>query len=87
MSNFMALIMQAQKNDGVSNGSSHWSAVAEYSLVTFFVVLIPKMIGMNPQDMHWYDFWEPILSAALGALYGYIRVRGITLEERVNEHD
>jgi len=84
MSRFTDLIMAAQVRDGTGDGSA-WGAILEVTVVMFFVALIPKLIVMDPQDMHWYDFWEPMLSAALAALYTYVRARGISLEENISD--
>jgi len=85
MASFPQIIMAAQRRDGTSGGSSAWSAILEVTVVMFFVALIPKMIALDPQNIHWYDFWEPFLSAALAALYTYVRARGIKLEETISD--
>lgn len=80
MASFPQIIMAAQVQKGTSNGGA-WSAVLEVVVVMFFVALIPKMLVLDPQNMRWYDLWEPMLSAVLAALYTYVRARGIKLEE------
>lgn len=79
--------MVAQQSDGTAgeNDCGKWSAIFEVTLIMFFIALIPKLIIMDPRYLHWYDFWEPVLSAMLAAGYTYIRARGIKLEENIDE--
>jgi hypothetical protein len=79
MSRFTELIQAAQVRDSVSGTSSRWKAVLEIVVVMFFISLIPKMIVMDPQNIHWYDFWEPLLSAILAGIYTYSRARDLDL--------
>ena len=82
MSNFTKILMSDPIVSG-PDGSAKWSAIFEATLMMFLVALIPKLIILDPSDIHVIDLWEPILSAAMAAIYTYIRARGIKLEENI----
>ena len=51
--------------------------VLEDCIITFLVVLIPKLIALGGPPKSLVDLWEPLLSSMLMALYSYMRLRGM----------
>ena len=82
------MLMMAQLKDGTADirstsevKVSKWGAIAEVVLVMFFIVLIPKLIILDPRTMVIWDLWEPMLSSLLAGVYTYARARDLDMED------